>query len=1721
MSETLRAIRAKYPQYSDLSDGELAKAIAERYPVYAQDDAEFAKEAVAPAAAPPGTPELRATKPEPIYQRAYKAVRETLAPLLGPTERQKLRDSVEWGGQRVYKPLGGDINQKGFFPALSQPTVETPKFQQTAEDGWVSGTGKAVANTGLGFVDFATSPLGFATLAVGGPLAGTAGKGTAAGIHRGVAGAFAADMGLKAPEAIGQAVDVARDPNAFLGQKIEAGVGAAANVALAGYLGRKAWRGAPVNREARGIEAEIGSGDVAEPGMKGGPPLMLPERTGPIITPPPQGTFDRLRATLTEAEERLREAALLKDESTVPTPEEQAAIKAQTLRALRASVVNPLTPAQTDAGLGQAEPADMLQVTPIDRFRAGAERTAAPAPMSARPEKWAAKDQLWTRESERFSKLEDFGPYQIYHAAEPGNGYHQFRVLEQGKVVGDLYAGPWQTTDSNFTEGAIEVRPGYRRKGIATRLYQLAERATGKPMKPAPAGTESARAFWNQPKRPFGNPTAPAPTTSPAANPSDVARTAEAPAPAAGDSGESGTTNPHLKVGEQFGVVPTQRINNRLVEQKLGPEQSVYVEQLVQEEPTGGAAEAWETGTTETPRTPEKKAEVPPAPKLTARQVETLNRKINELRDKQAATGKLAPEESQRLTELERQLGQQDLAVKVEGAQYAAGESPALSGEEIRNLILSSENREDGKIVVGESTLRRKLFLDWSANKVAETGPELASRDIVERLNALKTSGVDTRMFSVIPGLDPATWRAIHNTGLDVAIGAIKAGRAIRDAAEAGWQHIKTELEKLGLKDVDWARLRAEFTQALVEMDPRVGLSQRGTGLLGDENLSQAARAGMNPAYARRANETDLDTARRIVAERGGPEGTAKAWLAGEFRDAPGAVQTMLVTEAQRQLGRLEAATRRSGDTAAADRLVDVQRTLANADMERATDLGQAVQAFATHYANWSPAAWVKDFREKVVKLAADRVDAGRGQSAPGETPKTEATPHGVAQGIADAVADKAEQQGNGKLGKVIREQFGKQEGRNPDGSPRTPKTLEERLAEVGTKNPKATARKVLSFYEKEVRDWRRKHGIPEFDTATEREIIQEANRIEQLPPDSIQRREAAIRLHDRILRMKGFEWWELPMDFWYANILSGFTTHARNVLGNSVNLGAEAAVMMARNPTAIPQIIEALGRALPKSAREAWNVLRTGRDTAGREHASKFDSPGVLERVSNPVASRLLLPWKMVGRTLKAEDLAAFYPLQEMRAAVLARQEAAKSGVPLWKRNQAAGEVLGWTAKARKAAETQARGEGLAAGSQLFKRRVSEILENQRNPVLMRNARDFAFDGTFNNDPYGIIGAVADGIRAASMRQPAIKFVVPFTRIVANVTNSMLNWTPVGYWRAGRGAGLKLLVGKADHTGRMFGREVTDPLAVGDELVRATVGTAALMGIAAAAGATVFDRNPQFSVTGSGPRDPEQKRFLRDAGWMPYAVKLGNRYVSYQNTPAAIGLGIVGAYLDAVRYRNLDEQDALNRAAFALGSSANVVLQSSFLSGLMSLFNQASEGTTHPVKGVPATVARTAASFAVPNALRQVDQVFDPTRYSADDVRGMLLAQVPFARRNGQADLNVFGEPVSAPLSTTFTTAVKGDALTRTLAGRRLFPSVPAESNLTADEHYAVMKVRGPLLRAALTAEIGAISTLPRAEAQSLVSRISEQQTQQAMAMLGLDNLAKSRREVRREARR
>jgi GNAT superfamily N-acetyltransferase len=118
------------------------------------------------------------------------------------------------------------------------------------------------------------------------------------------------------------------------------------------------------------------------------------------------------------------------------------------------------------------------------------------------PRKWAALDDSLRDSLRRAQKSKSFNGYEMYWLPHKG-GDATILAVDGNKVVGSLFYGKERPSDETL-KGAIEVRPEYRRQGIATELYVWAEQLSGLGFLPDEPHTEAAQALWGQKSRPFG-----------------------------------------------------------------------------------------------------------------------------------------------------------------------------------------------------------------------------------------------------------------------------------------------------------------------------------------------------------------------------------------------------------------------------------------------------------------------------------------------------------------------------------------------------------------------------------------------------------------------------------------------------------------------------------------------------------------------------------------------------------------------------------------------------------------------------------------------------------------------------------------------------------------------------------------------------------------------------------------------------------------------------------------------------------------------------------------------------------------------------------------------------------------------------------------------------------------------------------------------------------------
>ena len=77
------------------------------------------------------------------------------------------------------------------------------------------------------------------------------------------------------------------------------------------------------------------------------------------------------------------------------------------------------------------------------------------------------------------------------------------RVYKNGKEVGHLFYGEEKTGDG-FLKGGVQVDENLRRKGVASRMYEMAEQVSGMKFKPDTPHSELANKLWSSKNRRFG-----------------------------------------------------------------------------------------------------------------------------------------------------------------------------------------------------------------------------------------------------------------------------------------------------------------------------------------------------------------------------------------------------------------------------------------------------------------------------------------------------------------------------------------------------------------------------------------------------------------------------------------------------------------------------------------------------------------------------------------------------------------------------------------------------------------------------------------------------------------------------------------------------------------------------------------------------------------------------------------------------------------------------------------------------------------------------------------------------------------------------------------------------------------------------------------------------------------------------------------------------------------
>ena len=538
------------------------------------------------------------------------------------------------------------------------------------------------------------------------------------------------------------------------------------------------------------------------------------------------------------------------------------------------------------------------------------------------------------------------------------------------------------------------------------------------------------------------------------------------------------------------------------------------------------------------------------------------------------------------------------------------------------------------------------------------------------------------------------------------------------------------------------------------------------------------------------------------------------------------------------------------------------------------------------------------------------------------------------------------------------------------------------------------------------------KFGHPRFTPEFAAAIRQQVDAVQSMPEGSWLRQREQSRLMSLLAQHEGLSTRDIFTSFWYANILSGAGTHLVNITGNATHLLLRTMqVALTSRPQDTIAFVRGMLHGAAQGRIQAAAAFKNGEPVMrGDEEWQKMDVLELLwsenpDTWSGKLAKYGAASWgRYIFRALTAADAFFWNSAKEGRAWLETSRRLAK-GDNLQ-------TALGLDAPQWAAAQEQAAEELKAAGrgsrTADIDRRAMEIVEAGREADITHEARKWAAHATYNYDSEGTMGVFAAGMNLITKHFPPARAVVPFVRIVANMTDVNLDWTPIGLLRAAKGSHLWNMKSSG---GRIVAGEKFSPRDRAERAIAGAVGTLALGALytMALAYADDDDERVPFMLYGMGPSDPGRRKQM-PKGWKPYSMKIGDYYVSFEGTPLAFAMSMVGTALDKRRYASRPGDDSRLWSLMVAGPKA--MMNSGFLSSLKDSFDMLS-GDRKP--GVWAE--RTAAGL-IPAAsfLKDVATALDPVEVDQTRFGATFLSYLPVLRGEQQPRLNVFGEPVETP---------------------------------------------------------------------------------------------------------
>lgn len=662
--------------------------------------------------------------------------------------------------------------------------------------------------------------------------------------------------------------------------------------------------------------------------------------------------------------------------------------------------------------------------------------------------------------------------------------------------------------------------------------------------------------------------------------------------------------------------------------------------------------------------------------------------------------------------------------------------------------------------------------------------------------------------------------------------------------------------------------------------------------------------------------------------------------------------------------------------------------------------------------------------------------------------------------------------------------------------------------------------------------------------TAQEQKDIDVLIKKIETAPEGFQKFRATQDLLRYVEKIKGIKLYDLGLSIWYAHILSGYSTQVLNTMANMAETAGEIATSVINNPKSSTKLLSSLIDGYGRGILEAWSILKTGYNPLkSNKWEYQKNRPSTLEVYNGfKLFNRQWNPFKFhkyVGRAMTAVDAFFYHGLKEMRAYELAHREALGSGLKSKQEiDNYVNNKLNRSKERIDEAKLQAEKEGLKGIEK--KMRMWELLEQSRPKEITEDANDFASRGTFNYSPEGRIGYITDMIgklvdNVEIRGTKPLKFIVPFTSILTNVANRYLDWTPYGFYRTYTGR-----IGAKAQKGSQYYRELSQEERA-KTFIRASIGTitgGALYILSAELG---DGEDPIIEITANGTGDYKKNYNLKAKGWKEYSVKIGDKWISYKNTPLAIPLAVIGNIRDAEKYKQqkLDNENIIKKTEIVLWNTVQYFTDFTFMQGVKEFITALSSSEQQAENYLTKFSGRIGKSIILPNLFTQVSRgiqdLYDMPMKQVNNIWEDIYRDMPIARNNLNDLVNSLGEPVS-PKTNRWVSKEEYDPVWNLIIDNEAWVTKPAknittwdpvtgeERTLNNEEYYRYAKLRGQIIKQSIEKNFNKLEKMNKEEVKDELKKYKTNATHEAKRELMIGQYSKktpksrgSRKKVKR----